>query len=463
MTLHPSPSPRAAATDLQARVTGPVLAPGDDGYDAGRALYYAGLDRRPAVVVRPADAADVAATVRFAATEGVPLTVRSGGHGLLGTAVADDAIVLDLSSLDDLTIDPADRTAWAGAGLTAGAYTRRAAEHGLATGFGDSGTVGIGGITLGGGVGLLARRHGLTIDSLLAAEVVTADGRVRVVDEHTDPDLFWAVRGGAGNVGVVTRFRFRLHEVSDVLGGLLVLPATAEVVAGFVAAAEAAPEEVSTIANVTLQAPPLPFLPEEVHGRPAIIALVVHAGTGEAADRAVAPFRELATPLADMLEETTYAALFPEDEEALAFRVVGDTRFVDAVDLDLARTALDGLRSATSLTAVVQLRVLGGAVARVPADATAYAHRQRRIMLNVAAMYEDPFEVDTHRNWVEALVDRLAGGDPARYVNFVGTNGDHEAARGAWPGATWDRLVAIKRRHDPDHLFHGALDVPLEG
>src|SRR5215208_2967374 len=243
-----------------------IIAPEDAEYDKARTVFYGGVDRRPAVIIRVADANDVARVVNLARENGLPLAVRSGGHSSVGHSVCDDGIVLDLSNMKDLQIDAESRTAWAETGLTAGELTTAAAAHGLAVGFGDTGSVGIGGITLGGGVGYLVRKYGLTIDSLLAAEVVTADGQLLQVDDQTHPDLFWAIRGGGGNFGVATRFQFRLHEVPSVVGGMLIMPAAPEVVAGLVAAATAAPEKLSAIVNV-MPAPPMPFIPAEHQGR----------------------------------------------------------------------------------------------------------------------------------------------------------------------------------------------------
>ena len=209
---------------------------------------------------------------------------------------------------------PKRRTAWAETGLTAGEYTTAAGAYGLATGFGDTGSVGIGGITLGGGVGYLVRKHGLTIDDLLAAEIVTADGQLLRVDAETHPDLFWAIRGGGGNFGVATRFQFRLHEVDTIVGGILILPATPDIIASFIAEAEAAPEELSTIANI-MPAPPMPFVPAEHHGQLIIMALICYAGAIEAGERAIAPFRALATPIADMVRPMRYPEIYPPEQE----------------------------------------------------------------------------------------------------------------------------------------------------
>jgi len=262
---------------LRAALTGRVIGPDDQDYDEARTIFYGGFDRSPAAIARVADANDVARAVRFAAETGTELAVRSGGHSVAGHGSTDGGIVLDLAEMKALELEGDGHAAWAETGLTAGEYSAAAGEHGLATGFGDTASVGIGGITLSGGVGLLVRRFGLTIDDLLAAEIVTADGELLRIDERTDPDLFWAIRGGGGNFGVVTRFRFRLHELPSVVGGILILPATPDVVASFVEAAVDAPEELSTIANV-LPAPPMPFVPQEHHSKLVVMALMAFAG-----------------------------------------------------------------------------------------------------------------------------------------------------------------------------------------
>jgi FAD/FMN-containing dehydrogenase len=377
---------------------------------------------------------------------------------MAGHSATEGGILLDLSPMKGLEIDAAGRTAWAEAGLTAGEYTAAAAAHGLATGFGDTGSVGIGGITLGGGVGYLVRKHGLTIDDLLAAEVVTADGQLLHVDAESHPDLFWALRGGGGNFGVVTRFKYRLHELSAVVGGMLLLPATPEVIAGFVAAAEAAPEELSTIANV-MKAPPMPFLPAEAHGKLVVIAMLVYAGPADAGERAIAPFRALAAPLADMVRPMPYAEIYPPEEGGYHPVATGRTMFVDSIGLPAAQTIVERLAASTAMMAVTQLRVLGGAMARVPADATAFAHRGSRIMVNVAAMYGRPEEAALHEPWVAGLAAALRQGDGGAYVNFLGDEGEARV-RAAYPGATWERLAAIKGRYDPTNLFRLNHNIP---
>jgi len=364
------PLENQAVAELRAALHGRVIAPDDSGYDKARTVFYGGIDRRPAVIVRAADDGDVARVITFARDQGLELAVRSGGHSVAGHSVCEGGIVLDLADLRGLEIDAAKRTAWAQAGLTAGEYTTAVGAHGLATGFGDTASVGIGGLTLGGGVGYLGRKHGLTIDALLAADVVTAGGKRLRADPETNPDLFWAIRGGGGNFGVATRFHYRLHEVKSIVGGMLVLPATPEVIASFVAEAEAAPEELSTIVNV-MTAPPMPFLPAELHGKLVVLAMLVHSGGGEAGERAVAPFRALAAPLADMIRPMRYPEIYPPDAEDYHPVAAARTLFLDVIDRDVAQTMVDHVRASTAQMAVTQIRVLGGAMARVPAEATA--------------------------------------------------------------------------------------------
>jgi FAD/FMN-containing dehydrogenase len=431
-------------------IQGRVITRDDPDYDEARTVFVGAVDRRPAMIVRVADAADVARVIALARETRAELAIRSGGHSPAGHGVSEGGIVLDVSELRELEIDAEGRTAWAGAGLTAGEYTTAAAAHGLATGFGDTGSVGIAGITLSGGVGFMVRKHGLTIDDLLAAEIVTADGRTLRVDAGNHPDLFWALRGGGGNFGVVTRLQFRLHEVDRIVGGMLFLPATPDVIASFIAEAEAAPEELSTIANV-MPAPPLPFLAPEHHGRLVVMAMLVYAGDVEAGERAVAPFRALATPIADMVRPMSYPEMYPPEEP---FRPVAVTRtgFVGSVGRRAAETIIERIEASTAMMAVTQLRVLGGAMARVPADSTAFAHRTSRIMVNVAAMYGRPEERATHEAWGADRSRELDDGDPGAYAGFLGDEGE-ERVRAAYPASTWERLSAIKATYDPENVF----------
>ncbi len=438
-------------------VQGRVIVPGDPDYDETRTVFYGGIDRRPALIVRAANASDVSYVVSLARETGLELALRSGGHSYAGHSTSEGGIVLDLSEMKGLKIDVPARTAWAETGLTAGEFTAAAAAHGLALGFGDTGSVGIGGITLGGGVGFLTRKHGLTIDSLLAAEIVTADGELLYVDSQAHPDLFWAIRGGGGNFGVVIRFQFQLYEVDTVVGGLLVLPATPENIRAFAAEAEAAPEELSTIANV-MTAPPMPFLPAEYHGQIVIMAMLVYAGVVEAGERAIVPFRALATPIADMIRQMPYPEIYPPEED---YHPVGAVRslFIDNLDQSRAELIIERLQASTAQTSVTQFRVLGGAMARVPVEDTAFAHRNRRIMVNVAALYEHPEEAAKHEAWVAGFAAALGKGDSGVYVNFLGDEGEARV-HDVYPGETWNRLAAVKARYDPTNLFRRNHNIP---
>jgi FAD/FMN-containing dehydrogenase len=458
METQTTTNPSDLTSTLGAAVTGRVIGQQDPDYDVARTIVYGGVDPRPAAIVKVADATDVAAVIAIARETGVPLAVRSGGHSGAGYGSVDDGIVIDVRALDSLDLDPVARTAWAGSGLTAGEYTAEAAKHGLATGFGDTGSVGLGGLITGGGVGYLVRKHGLTIDNLLAAEVVTADGQVRTVDDEHEPDLFWAIRGGGGNVGVVTRFKLRLHELDGVVGGMLILPATAKTVAGFIAAAEAAPEELSTIGNV-MPCPPMPFVPEEHHGKVVILGMLAYEGGADDGERALAPFRALAEPLADMVKPIPYPEMFPPDDPDYHPTAVARTMFIDHVDAPTAETIMSFLTSSDASMRVAQLRVLGGAAARVPAHATAYAHRASRIMVNLAAFYEGEEDKVRRQTWVDEFASAIDQGDRGEYVNFVGDEGE-AGVRAAYPGATWDRLAAIKAAYDPENVFRRNQNVP---
>ena len=437
---------------------GRAILPGDADYDKARAVFAAGFDRRPAVIVRVANAADVARVIALARDTGLPLAVRSGGHSGAGHSVAESGLVIDLRDLRGLELDPAGRTAWAETGLTAADYTTAAGAHGLATGFGDTGSVGLGGLTLGGGIGYLVRKHGLTIDSLLAAEVVTADGQVLRVDGGHHPDLFWAIRGGGGNFGVATRFQFRLHPVPTVVGGMLALPATPATVAGFIALAQAAPDELTTIANV-MPAPPMPFLPDEQHGRLIILGLLCYAGDAEAGLRAVAPFRALAAPLADMVRPMTYPEMYPPDDPDYHPAAVARTLFMDRVDESVAEDIVARLEASDAPLRVAQLRVLGGAMARVPVEATAFAHRRSRILASLAAFYTGPDDQPLRQAWVDDFAAAMRQDDPGAYSNFLGDEGA-DAVRTAYPGQAWERLARVKRQYDPDNLFRLNQNIP---
>jgi FAD/FMN-containing dehydrogenase len=447
----PHTSSSISIPDLRVAIAGRVLSPADAGYDDARSMFMGGLDRRPAVIVRVAGVADVAHVIARARSSGLPLAVRSGGHSGAGHSTTEGGIVLDLHDLKSLDVDAEQRTAWAGTGLTAAEYSAGVGAHGLATGFGDTGSVGIGGITLAGGIGYLTRKYGMTIDSVLGAELVTADGEQLQVDATSHPDLFWAIRGGGGNFGVVTRFHYRLHPVDQVVGGLLLLPATPDTIVNSVRAAEAAPEELTAIVNV-MPAPPMPFVPESQHGKLVLMMLLCYAGDADAGTRALAAFRSIAEPIADLLRPMRYPEIFPPEDPSYHPTAVGRTLFMDRVDRASADMMIDFLQKSDASVRVVQLRALGGAMARVPADATAFAHRDRRILANVAAFYDGDHDRPARHAWTEALADAIAQGRRDAYVAFVNEEGD-ASVRAAYPDATRNRLAAVKARYDPANVF----------
>jgi FAD/FMN-containing dehydrogenase len=451
-SIHP------AISSLDNRLNGRVIRSGDPAYDQARTVFYGGIDKRPAAIVRVADVADIQRVIAAARDGGYELAVRSGGHSVVGHSTTDGGVVIDLRDMRTVDVDPNSRTAWVETGATASQVTEALARHGLVVGFGDSGSVGVGGITLGGGIGFLVRKLGMTIDSLLAAEVVTADGRHLRADAAQHPDLFWAIRGGGGNFGVVTRLQFKLHELPQFTGGILILPATPETIAGFVALATTAPDELSTIANV-MPAPPMPFLPPEVHGRLVIFAMMAFAGDDASAERALAPFRSLAAPIADMVKPGPYLSMYPPEDPNYRPTAVSRTLFVDSIDQPTSATILEHLSKSDAAMRVAQIRVLGGALARVPADATAYAHRSKPILVNVAAFYQGDADREVRRSWATEFARTLQPNDNAAYVGFLSDDGEARI-RAAYAGATWDRLRRIKATYDPSNLFRLNQNIP---
>jgi FAD/FMN-containing dehydrogenase len=297
----------------------------------------------------------------------------------------------------------------------------------------------------------------MTIDSLLAAEIVTADGRARIVDPEHEPDLFWAIRGGGGNFGVVTRFRFHLEPVGQVYGGMLVLPATAETIEGFIRAASDASDELSTIANV-MPAPPMPFLPPDTHGKLIILAFMISLGDVKDGERQMAPFRALATPYSDMLRPMAYSEIYmPEDPDYRPTPVQRDF-FLDTIDRGKAEAMIDALDASDAPLRAVQLRVLGGAMSRVPNDATAFGHRDAPIMAVVVNFTTG--DAEDHRKraaWADGLAARLRDARTGAYVNFLTL--DDDRVESAYPEPTLSRLREIKRRYDPENLFRGNVNI----
>ena len=448
--------PTAPAIDVlpiarfAASLNGTLVLPDDESYEDARQIHNAVYDRRPTLIVRAADASDVAATVTLAAETGLELAVRSGGHSVAGHSASEGGIVLDLSPMKGLVIDVERRLAWAQPGLTAGEVMTAAAAHGLTVPFGDTASVGIGGLTTGGGIGFLTRKHGMTIDNLVAAEIVTADGRIVTCDEHRHPDLFWAIRGGGGNVGVVTRFVYRLVEVDMIVGGGLALPATPDVIAGLFREARNAPDELSMLAYV-MPAPPAPFIPAERVGELMVMVLGVFDGDLEAGQAAFAPLRALAEPIADLVGPMPYSAIYQ-------FTAAGEARgsstirswFSDDLDATDAATIVDFMGRAPTPFAITQIRVLGGAMARVAPEATAFSQRDANVLVAAMALFEG--DAAPHVAWTTAFFDAFRPKATGVYANFLSAEGEARV-REAYPHGAYERLAEIKRRYDPWNLF----------
>ena len=438
---------------LGSMIRGSVIAPSHPDYDALRLVALAQFDRRPAAIVRVRTAADVATALNFAQATDLPVAVRAGGHSTGGFSAADGALVIDVRELNSIEIDTDAQTVWAGAGCTAAEVTLAVEKRNLIVGFGDSGSVGIAGLTLGGGIGYLVRKHGLTIDSLLAVEIVTATGEILVADDSNHADLFWAVRGGGGNFGIVTRFKYRLHPLPAFTGGPLVLPPTPEVIAGFAALADAAPEELSAIAMV-MPLPPVPMIPAEAHGKLAFVAMMAFAGAPEDAQKALAPFRALTTPLADLVGPGPFSTMYMFDPPAEMRSMVSmRSRFTKVFGADEARALVDAANKCTAPMMMAQIRVLGGAHSRIGTGDTAFAHRGSRFMVSFLAMYGGgPDVIAEQERWVGDGVAAAAPVSEGTYVNFLG-DGEARGLAAAYPEATLARLRQVKRRYDPQNLF----------
>ncbi len=435
-----------------------VVLPEDARYEAARLVDNAAVDRRPAAIVMARDAADVVATLALAESSGLTLAVRAGGHSVVGYGSVDDAIVLDVSGMRGIEIDATSGTAWVEAGVTAGEVTAAAHVVGCAVPFGDAGSVGVAGITLGGGIGWLVRRLGLTIDSLLKAEVITAAGDRLTASSLENPDLFWALRGGGGNFGAVTRFRFKIHSVDTVLGGRVIVRATPEVLRRVIDVLVGGPDGLTVIAGI-YPAPPMPPFHDAWHGK--LIASMRFAHSGPIADdqRVLDLLRSMGPSVEDSVARKPYPELFPPPSDV---RGVYATRtlFVDDLDEKAIEIIERRMAAPSSPEAWVQMRILGGAVARVANDETAFGHRDRRALLWLITPYAELEEGRRHDAWTadfhDELVDARAGS--GAYVNFLGDDGE-AALRAAYPPATLARLVEVKRRYDPGNLFRSNLNI----
>jgi FAD/FMN-containing dehydrogenase len=435
---------------------GEVVTPDHQEYDAARRVWHGAIDRLPALIARAGSSADVAAALRFALERDLPFAVRAGGHSLAGFSVLDDGLVIDLRPLNRIAIDPVRRTARVGAGVLWRELDAATQEHGLAVTGGRISDTGVAGLTLGSGSGWLERRHGLTADSLLGAAVVTATADVVHASAHEHPDLFWALRGGGGNFGIVTEFEFALHEVGPtVLGGPLIFEFQrgAEVLRAYRTIMETADDDLGGCA-VLHRAPPAPFVPAHLVGRPVVGIMVAAFGDLDRAARLVAPLRALG-PVADAVSPMPYTVLQRLIDEGSPAGMHGkfESAFMDALPDAAIHDLLAVAEHVPSPFSEVLLQPLGGACARVDRDATALAHRDAPWMYHALAQWPDPADTPLNRSWTDRLVAAMAPySRRATYPNHVSSD-SRERVRSFYGEETYARLVAVKDRWDPRNVF----------
>jgi FAD/FMN-containing dehydrogenase len=442
--------------ELREAVRGEILEPGDGGYEEGCRIWNGMHDgRRPALIVRCTGAADVIAAVGFARSNDLTMAVRGGAHSVAGFSTCDDGIVIDLSPMRTVRVDPGARRAYVGGGAVWADVDHEAQAHGLATTGGLISTTGVGGFTLGGGIGWLMRRYGLACDNLVGADVVTADGRLVRASESENPDLLWGLRGGGGNFGIVTQFELALHPVGPIVyAGPIFYPAEADadLLRLFREWSPAAADDVTGFISLTT-APPLPVIPEAWHGKKVAIFIAVSAGPVEEGETHVRQFRQVAEPIADLLGPMPYKVI----------QTLIDPLWVKGIHSYFKATNLarldDGLIDALSELHVaapgpqceIHLHQMGGAVARVGEGETAFAERTMPFVLNAVTGWHDPAVTEAHIDWARAVIATAADASTGRaYVNFLG---DADAARSSYGAETYARLAALKDQYDPTNVF----------
>jgi FAD/FMN-containing dehydrogenase len=442
--------------NLRERTRGLVFTDTDEGYDQARKVYNAMHDKHPRAVVRCENTGDVMAAVGFAAANNLDLAVRGGSHSVPGFGTCDDGVVADLSPLRNVRVDPVTRTARAGGGATWGDFNAATHAFGLATTGGIISTTGVGGLTLGGGIGYLARGLGLSCDNLISADVVTADGRFLTVSEKDHEDLFWALRGGGGNFGVVTALEFRLAQVDTIYGGpmLFEMADGAAVLAGFRDLIKDAPEQLGGFPAFQL-APPLPFIPEDRHGDPFTLIVACWAGDPERGEEEVNKFRQFAPVVAEHVGPMPYPALNSAFDALVppGLQHYWKANFVTELTDEAIQAHLQHAPGLPAVNSTVHIYPIDGACHRVPGDATAFAYREANFATVIAGMWPDPATNDAGTEWVRGYYDAVAPHSEAGgYVNFMA--GDDQGRVADNYKGNYERLVDVKRKYDPDNLFH---------
>ena len=441
-----------ALESLRAGMRGAVIDPSDPEYDTVRRVHNGAIDKRPTLIARCTGVADVMAALQFGIDHHLPIAVRGGGHNVAGNAVCDDGIVIDLSPMKGIRVDPVKQVAQAQAGLTWGEFDRETQVFGLATTGGAVSTTGIAGLTLGGGIGWLQRKFGLTCDNLLSADVVTADGRLLTASETNNKDLFWGLRGGGGNFGIVTSFEYQLHPVGQVIAGPVVHPfsATKEVFRFYREYARSAPDDLFVEFGLATLA----------DGQRAVMLFVVYAGPPEAAEDVLRPVHDFGSPLEDLIAPMSYCDVQQSYDADFPFGLLNYWKSSNINELsdEAIDTIVAFMEAAPSPRPMVIIDQFGGAVARVPNDATAFGHRDAAYDLIIAAVWDQPEEQETHIKWARRFWQAMqpySTGDV--YVNYLGEEGD-ERVHAAY-GHHYPRLVELKRRYDPQNVFRNNQNI----
>jgi len=442
--------------ELRSRVQGPTIVPGDASYDEARKVYNGMIDRRPAVIVRCTDAADVMATVQFAREGGKDLSIRGGSHSVPGFGTNDGGVVIDLAPMKGIRVDPQAKTVRAEGGCTWGGFNHATYAFGLATTGGIIASTGIAGLTLGGGIGYLTRAFGLSCDNLISADVVTADGRFLVASKKQNEDLFWALQGGGGNFGVVTSFEYQLHPVKDIVAGLFFFPLdrARDVLQFYSEYVQSAPEELGLFPAFQI-APPLPFISPSDHGKTFIILVCCWAGKPDQAEKIFAPIRKVAPIVAEMVSPMPYPMLNGLFDPLLPAGLQHYWKAAFATDLTdgAIKAHLEFGPKVPVVNSTMHIYPINGAAGRVAPDATAFAYRDAKFATVIAGMWPDPADNEKNTKWVKdyykALQPHSSSGG---YVNFMAGD-DQGRIRDNYKG-NYDRLVAIKKKYDPGNLFH---------
>lgn len=453
-----------AFVTLSAGFRGQLIQEGDAAYEEARRVWNSMIDKRPALIARCTGTQDIVAAVRYARASGLAVAVRGGGHNVAGSAVNDGGLVIDLSLMKDIEVDPIGRTVRAEPGVTWGEMDQATQQYGLVTPGGVVSSTGIAGFTLAGGMAFTSRKWGLACDNLLAVDLVTADGQVLRASGSEHPDLFWAIRGGGGNFGIVTSFEYRLHPLGPEVSlavAIYALEDAAQVAHGWRSFVESAPDEITCLLSFW-GIPAERGFPEEMHGAPVVIATGFFAGPPAAGEAALQPLRQLATPIADLSGTTTYLQaqstydpFFPTTQ-----RYYWKSLFLDALSDDEIAATIALAAERPSPKTLLALRHLGGAISQVPEDATAYANRGAQYNLSLDTTWDNPNDDEqmiawTRRAW-QQLRDRTGGGV---YLNFAGLGEENDQLAKAGHGANYDRLRNVKRRYDPENIFQGNINI----